>query len=82
MNSDVPLNMLDMGDLALTLLPDTMVRSTEIWTYRLLKDNVQEITAKQAKEIRTAYENLLEYNKDHPEIKPGYKAPSAPQAGR
>ncbi|MCR4608389.1 MAG: hypothetical protein K5750_01680 [Eubacterium sp.] len=39
MNADVPLNMLDMGDLALDLLPDTMIRSTEIWSYRKYKGN-------------------------------------------
>ncbi len=37
MNTDVPLNMMDMGDLALNLLPDTMVRSTEIWSYKKYK---------------------------------------------
>ncbi|MBO4337509.1 MAG: hypothetical protein J5842_05505, partial [Lachnospiraceae bacterium] len=39
MNKDIKNNMLDMADLALDLLPDTMVKSTEIYSYHKLNSN-------------------------------------------
>ncbi len=34
MNSDTMRDMLEMGDLAVNLLPDTMIKSVDIWPYR------------------------------------------------
>lgn len=69
MNSDVPLNMLDMGDLALNLLPDTMIRSTEIWSYRKYKGNAplnpEEKEKYTAAAIKAIKQQIISAIRDH-----------------
>lgn len=37
MNTDSRMNAIDMGDLAISLVPDSMLKSTEIWSYKKYK---------------------------------------------
>ena len=39
MNKDMKVDAVDMGDLALKLVPDSMLKSTEIWSYNKLKNS-------------------------------------------
>ncbi len=39
MNTDSRINAIDMGDLATGLVPDSMLKSTEIWSFNKLKGN-------------------------------------------
>ncbi|MBR4759659.1 MAG: hypothetical protein IK078_05875 [Lachnospiraceae bacterium] len=69
MNSDVRNNMLEMGDLALDLMPDTMIKSVDIVSYHSFKngvgeDDIEKLTYSSAIE-EAVKQQIIEAVRDH-----------------
>ena len=68
-NTDIPVNAIDMGDLAINLLPDTMLKSTEIWSYNKFKEgaahNPMEKFAYSAAAVKGIKEQIITCIKEH-----------------
>ena len=68
-NEDVPLNAIDMADLAINLIPDTMVKSIEIYSYNKYMGNAPQTPeaklAYSAAAIKAIKEQIITSIRDH-----------------
>ena len=68
-NTDIPVNVIDMADLAINLIPDTMIKSTEIWSYNKFKEgapqNPEEKLAYSTAAVQGIKEQIITSIRDH-----------------